>query len=50
MTTGCKMRPLDIRRDLAALGELIEISFAGELARRGAIFGRNCAHSDAWCR
>jgi ribosomal protein S18 acetylase RimI-like enzyme len=34
-TISGKMRPLDIRRDLDGLGELIEIAFAGELARRG---------------
>lgn len=35
MTVSGKVRPLDIRRDLDDLGELIEIAFAGELARRG---------------
>lgn len=35
MTISGEMRPLDIRRDLDELGELIEITFSGELARRG---------------
>ncbi|MBN1935569.1 MAG: GNAT family N-acetyltransferase [Anaerolineae bacterium] len=32
------MRPIDIRRDLPALSELIEVSFADELSRRGGDF------------
>jgi ribosomal protein S18 acetylase RimI-like enzyme len=35
MITGGKMRPLDIRRDLDSLADLIEATFAGELANRG---------------
>lgn len=36
MTISGKMSPLDIiRRDLDEMGELIEITFSGELARRG---------------
>ncbi len=31
-----RMRPLDMARDLQGLGALIEVSFSGELARRGA--------------
>jgi hypothetical protein len=35
MTANGKIRPLDIRRDLDHLGELIQASFADDLARRG---------------
>lgn len=35
MTANGKIRPLDIRRDLDNLGELIQASFADDLARRG---------------
>ncbi|RLE30269.1 hypothetical protein DRJ54_03055 [Candidatus Acetothermia bacterium] len=36
MVPNGKMRPLDVPRDLDGLGELIGVSFPGELARRGA--------------
>ena len=35
MTISGKMSPLNIRRDLDEMGELIEITFSGELARQG---------------
>jgi ribosomal protein S18 acetylase RimI-like enzyme len=38
MSVNGRMRPLDIRRDLDGLGELVEVSFAGDLARRGGDF------------
>jgi ribosomal protein S18 acetylase RimI-like enzyme len=34
------IRPLDLRRDLGGLADLVEVAFAGELARQGADFRR----------
>jgi ribosomal protein S18 acetylase RimI-like enzyme len=38
MSIRGRMRPIDMRRDLDGLADLVEVAFAGELARRGEDF------------